>query len=122
MISTSMIIAPFYCHTPVSDPSMSVRIMASPTQIPVVGSMYSLSCTVSGAGMLTGATITYQWFKDGVVMSGQTMETLSFTSLSYSDAGGYTCQATVMSSLLSGPINSSNSIGVYLTCKSLECS
>ena len=47
------------------------------------------------------------------------METLSFTSLSFSDAGGYTCQATVMSNLLSGPIarSSTSTVEVHLTCK-----
>ena len=81
--------------------------------------MYSLTCTVTGAERLTGSTITYQWFKDGVVVSGQTMETLSFTPLTFSDAGRYTCEATVMSNLLSGPIatNSSSSVDITLTCK-----
>ena len=85
--------------------------------------MYSLTCTVTGAEGLTGSTITYQWFKDGEVVSDQTMETLSFPSLSFSHAGGYTCQATVMSSLLSRSIiitSNSNAIVVYFTSKSLE--
>ena len=84
----------------------------------MVGTMYSLTCTVTGAEGLTGSTITYRWFNDGGVVSGQTMETLSFTSLTFSDAGRYTCEATVMSSLLSGgPITTprSNSIAVTLT-------
>ena len=87
---------------------------------PMAGSTYSLTCTVTGAEGLTGSTTTYQWFKDGVMVSGQTMETFSFTSLSFSDAGGYTCQATIMSNLLSGPITttSSNSVDVTLTCES----
>ena len=66
--------------------------------------MFSLTCTVTGAERLTDSVITYQWFKDGEVVSGQTMETLSF-----SDAGSYTCQATVMSSLLNGGTASSGS-------------
>ena len=97
--------------------------MSSPPQIPVAGLMYSLNCTVTGAERLTDSTIMYQWFKDGEVMLG-TMMNLSFPSLSYSDAGGYNCLTTVMSSLLNGSIITSNSsaIGVNLTCKSLECS
>ena len=114
-----MIIAPFYCLSPFPDPSISV-ILASPAQNPVAGSMYSLTCTVTGAERLTGSTITYKWFKDGAVVSNQTMHTLSFPSLSFSDAGDYTCQATVMSSLLSGSISTSNSNSVvHLTSKSL---
>ena len=85
--------------------------------------MYSLTCTVTGAEGLTdaGAMVTYQWLKNGAVISDQTMATLSFSPLSFSDAGSYTCQVTVTSSLLSDPIttNSTNSIDVTLNCKSL---
>ena len=85
--------------------------------------MYFLTCNVTGAGGLTdaGAMVTYQWLKNGAVVSGQTMATLSFSPLIFSDAGSYTCQATVTSSLVSDPIttNSTNSIDVTLTCKSL---
>ena len=85
--------------------------------------MYSLTCTVTGAERLTGhgAMVTYQWLKNDVVVSGQTMATLSFSPLTFSDAGGYTCQATVTSSLLSAPITTpvSNSLSVRLTCRSL---
>ena len=86
-----------------------------------MGAMYSLTCTVTGAEGLTGSTITYQWLKDGVLMSGQTMETLSFTSLTFPDAGRYTCQATVISSLLSGTITTTNvnPVDVILSCKEL---
>ena len=81
--------------------------------------MYSLTCTVTGAERLTNFMITYQWFKDDVVMSDQMMEALSFTSLLFSDAGGYTCEATVMSSLLNDPISTNNSspTDITLTCK-----
>ena len=101
-------------------PTITVRVDAS-TATPMAGSMYSLTCTVTGAERLTGSTITYKLFKNGVMVSGQTMATFSFTPLSFSDAGGYTCQATVMSNLLSGPITttSSNSVDVSLNCKSL---
>ena len=72
---------------------------------PVVGSQYILTCTVT----ITGAdrlnpTITYQWFKDNTVVSGETQSTLSFSSLSLSDAGQYRCDVTVSSTLLSQPI------------------
>ena len=99
-----------------ADPPITVRVVSG-VATPMAGSMYSLNCTVTGNEMLTGSTITYQWFKDGVMVSGQTMETFSFTPLSFSDAGRYTCQATVMSSLLSGPISNTNSVDVTLTCE-----
>ena len=86
--------------------------------------MYSLTCTVTGAEKLTdaGAMVTYQWLKNSAVVSDQTMANLSFSPLTFSDAGSYTCQATVTSSLLvSGTITtaSSNSLSVRLTCRSL---
>ena len=86
--------------------------------------MYSLTCTVTGAERLTDADamVTYQWLKNGAVVSGQTMATLSFSPLTVSDAGSYACQATVTSSLLSDPISTSasNSMNVQMTCKFLK--
>ena len=100
------------------DPTITVTVTAG-VATPMAGSMYSLNCTVTGAEGLTDSTTNYQWYKNGEVVSDQTVETLSFTSLSFSDAGGYTCQATVMSNLLSGPItmSSTNTVEVHLTCK-----
>ena len=98
------------------DPIINVRV-----DIDVVttmsGSTYSLNCTVTGAEMLTGST-TYQWFKNDDMVVGQKVKTYSITPLSFTDAGGYTCQAIIMSNLLSGPITmiSSNSINITLTC------
>ena len=76
--------------------------------------MYSLTCTVSGAERLTSAMVTYQWLKDGAVVSDQTMATLSFSPLTFSDAGSYSCWGTVTSSLLSVPIsqNSTNATSI----------
>ena len=68
--------------------------------------MYSLTCAVIGAESLTDAMVTYQWSKNGAAVLGQTMATLSFSPLTFSDAGSYTCRATVSSSLLGGPISS----------------
>ena len=91
----------YHCsHFPSSDPTITVSVDVGGAT-PIVGEVYSLTCTITGAEGLTGSTITYQWLKDGGVVSGQTVETLSFTFLTFSDAGGYTCEATVMSSLLS---------------------
>ena len=74
---------------------------------PKVGSMYSLTCIVTGAERLIDSTIAYQWLKDGETVTEETSEILSFTSLTLSDSGSYTCQATVTSSLLRAPINAS---------------
>ena len=75
---------------------------------PTVGESYSLTCTVTGAGRLI-PTITYQWFKNNTVVSGETQSTLSFSSLSLSDAGQYRCRVTVSSTLLSQSITKMSS-------------
>ena len=57
--------------------------------------MYSLTCSaVTEAEKLTDP-VTYQWFKNDEVVSSQTMATLSFSRLTFFDAGNYTCQVTV---------------------------
>ena len=57
---------------------------------PNVGQSYSLTCSVGG-----GNVGSYQWRKDGAVLHGQTGGVLSFSSLTLSDAGRYTCEITV---------------------------
>ena len=100
--------------------TLSVSVVSS-VATPMVGSVYSLTCTVTLPERLTdaGAMVTYQWLKNGAVVSGKMMATLSFSSLTFSDAGSYTCQASVTSSLLSDPFTnaSSNSESVRLTCR-----
>ena len=98
------------------DPAITVTVSTGGVT-PIVGAMYSLTCTVIGAESLTDSTMTYQWFKDGGVVSDQTVENLSFTSLTFSDAGEYICEATVMSGLLSGHITTARSNSVDLTLK-----
>ena len=118
-----MVIALFYHNSPFPDPSISVRTTIDPGQNPVAESAFHVTCTVTGAERLTDSTITYKWFKNTEVVSGQTTETLFFPFVSLSDIGGYECQATLMSSLLSEPIITYSSHGVILhfICKSLEC-
>lgn len=51
------------------------------------------ACLGSSASLsivLTGPTVTYQWKKDGINISGATNSTLNLTNLSSSDAGNYT--------------------------------
>ena len=76
------------------DQPVNVSVTSS-ASTPLVGSEYSLTCSaVTEAEKLTDP-VTYQWFKNGEVVSNQTMATLSFPSLTFSDAGRYTCQVTV---------------------------
>ena len=95
-------------------PTVSVQITTSGA--PMLGQSYSLTCGVNGAENLS-VSITYQWIKDTQTQI-QVGAVLSFSPLRLSDAGNYTCQATVMSSLLSAPITvtSSNSLAVRLIC------
>ena len=69
---------------------------------------YSLTCGVNGAGNLNAST-TYQWTKNNgtqtQIQIGANPKVLSFSPLRLSDAGQYTCQATVSSPYLSDSIN-----------------
>ena len=96
-----------------------MNVASGSVATPMVGSMYSLNCTVIGAERLSdaGAMMIYQWRKNGAVVSDQTMAILFFSSLTISDAGNYTCQATVTSRLLSDPIINSSSSSIVLACK-----
>ena len=115
-----MIIRDFIYIFSSPDPTITVSI-ASSSVAPIAGSMYSLTCTVIGAEMLTDADamVIYLWLKNGAVVLDQTMATLSFSPVTLFDAGSYACQATVTSGLLSDPITTSisNSVDVQLTCK-----
>ena len=67
---------------------------------------YTLTCSVTGAENLS-PTITYQWTRD--IGTTQTQvetnsNTLSFSPLSLSDAGRYTCDVTVSSPYLNSDI------------------
>ena len=60
---------------------------------PTAGQDYTLTCSVTGE--LGSFTPTYQWRMNGGVIDGETEPTLSFSPLRLSDAGRYTCKATV---------------------------
>ena len=65
---------------------------------------YSLRCSIGGAGNLN-PSITYQWTKNNGTQSQiGADEVLSFSPLRLSDAGRYTCQATVSSPYLNNDI------------------
>ena len=56
---------------------------------PTAGGSYSLTCSVNGA-----TANSYQWSKDGAVLSGETAATLFFSPLRLSNGGQYTCEAS----------------------------
>lgn len=86
----------------------------------MVGSAYSLNCTVSGVDRLTDANITYLWWKDRSPVFNQTAEIMSFSSLTISDAGQYECKATITSHFISASITvlSSHPHVIAPTCMS----
>ncbi len=66
------------------------NITAQPTGGTVcIGQAANLSVTATGAGPLT-----YQWFKDGVKLSGQTNSTITFASFQFTDSGSYSVVVT----------------------------
>ena len=79
---------------------------------------YSLTCTVSGTNHLN-SSIAYQWNKNNGTQTQIQVgadKVLSFSPLRLSDAGRYTCQATVSSPYLNNDITvmSSNSQNILL--------
>ena len=96
-------------------PTVSVQIITSGA--PVLGQNYSLTCSVNGAENLN-PTITYQWTKNSgtqaQIQVGSDPRVLSFSPLSLSDAGRYTCQATVSSLYLIDNINTMDSQDVTI--------
>ena len=81
---------------------------------------YSLTCDVTGDENLS-STRTYQWTRDNGTMTqvGTNSKTLSFSSLSLSNAGRYTCNVTVSSLYLNSNVMalSSSSEDVMLESK-----
>ena len=72
--------------------------MITPTSVGtlITGQTYSMNCSLTG---ISDTVVTYQWFK-GLPSNGTQLTNtsqLQFSSLRASDAGLYTCQATLNS-------------------------
>ena len=89
----------------------------NPSIIPEIGLQCNLTCTVTGAESYNLA-ITYQWFKDGVIISNATESMLTITSLEHNDAGQYMCVVNLTSEKLI-PSFLSNMSNTYLICFTL---
>ena len=87
-----------------------------------VGGTYTITCTVNIIQPLI-ASLAIQWNKlnSNVLntLSGNTVSSLTFTSLNTSDAGIYTCQATVSIPDIATTSNSTNT-AIQLQSKSFK--
>jgi N-acetylneuraminic acid mutarotase len=82
-------------------------ITADPQSITVaIGSPASFTVTA------TGTTLTYQWRKDGQILPGINVTTISIAAVAAQDAGTYDC---VVSSSTGGAVTSVTSAGARLT-------
>ena len=118
-VESECLISAFFCHListfDLTDPKITASVSADVP--PMAGMPLTLTCDVGGAEMIT-PTKTYQWSRNGMVVSDQRQRTLSFTFLAYSDAGQYSCAVDISSSLLSSSISAvSDPFSVILTCK-----
>ena len=85
-----------------------VSVMITPTGASTAGQTYSLDCSVTG----TTDPATYQWFdSNGTQLTSSNQ--LEFSPLVASDAGTYTCRATV------GNVVVENSNTLEINCKIL---
>ena len=96
---------------------VTLFIEINPSVTPEIGLQLNLTCTVTGAESYNPA-ITYQWFKDGVIISNATESVLTITSLEHSDAGQYMCVVNLISVNLIPSFISSMS-NTYMICFTL---
>ena len=57
----------------------------------ITGEDYTLICTVTGGGIMTP---TYRWWKNGVLLTSQTANTIAFRPLRQTSSGVYICEGT----------------------------
>lgn len=68
----------------------TINIIEQPqSRYACLGETFQLLCI---ADVTVGADVVYQWFKDGVELTGQTGAILTFSSIGYGAAGVYTCE------------------------------
>ena len=78
----------------------------------VAGENHMLTCQVSGGGSLT-----YRWFRNGSLLTGEISATLSFSPLRETDNGIYTCETTRTSASVNSTGMGITVVGEYGTCQ-----
>ncbi len=91
------LIFPFFLHVRVYLEEYTIRNITT-MGVPATSETYSLTCTIEGVS----GSPTIQWFgpggseiSAGVSTPAPLTSTLTFTDLSLSDAGEYTCRSTL---------------------------
>ena len=114
-------------------PSLSLSLLAptisvwiSATGLPTIGrNEYKLTCHASGAENID-PSISYIWLRNygtpSQIQFSDHSSTLSFSNLSVSDAGQYTCLATIASPHLINDITAMGSHIIKIQCKPFSCS
>ena len=109
------------CHKILISSVITVQVTRSNNGSLIAGQTgFSLSCDVTGTENLNTPTFTYQWRRNGEVISGQQGRTLSLSPLTASNAGEYNCSVTVSSTSLNSTVtfNSINTDFLSLLSKS----
>lgn len=96
-------------------PTITVQITDGEVT-PSIGHGYTLTCSISGAENLNDTLPYYEWRSRGQLLSSNS-STLHFYSLKLSDAGRYTCQASVTSNYLHEPITMVESHNLVIKSK-----
>ena len=87
---------------------VAARVIPSGTPMLGHNSSYTLTCRVFVTNNFCSPSITYQWIKNNdtaAVQVGTEPDILSFDSFRLSDAGLYTCYASISSSSLGSDIS-----------------
>ena len=86
-------------------PSISVSITGSGDGDAVVLRSYTLTCSVTSTLDLT--LLSYQWIRNGMILSGETGQTFIFTPLlnEVNRVYTYTCQYTAISPYLNNNVD-----------------
>ena len=87
-------------------PSISVSITGSGDGDAVALRSYTLTCSVTAPATLDLTSPSYQWMREGVMLSGETGQTFIFTPLltEVNSVYMYTCQYTATSPYLNNNV------------------